>query len=40
MDYRLEGVLVYDLDEAMDFELLDGQNGNIPTAFRSSTCGR
>ena len=25
----LEGVLVYDLDEAMDFELLDGQNGNI-----------
>ena len=25
----LEGILVYDLDEAMDFELLDGQNGNI-----------
>ena len=25
----LEGVLVYDLDEAMDFELLDGRNGNI-----------
>jgi len=25
----LEGVLVYDLDEAMDFELLDGRNGNL-----------
>ena len=25
----LEGVLVYDLDEDMDFELLDGRNGNI-----------
>lgn len=25
----LEGVLVYDLDEAMDFELLDGRNGNV-----------
>jgi len=25
----LEGVLVYDLDEAMDFELLDGENGNV-----------
>lgn len=25
----LEGVLAYDLDEAMDFELLDGENGNV-----------
>lgn len=25
----LEGVLAYDLDEAMDCELLDGQNGNL-----------
>ena len=25
----LRGVLAYDLDEAMDFELLDGRNGNL-----------
>lgn len=29
----IEGILVYDLDEAMDFELLEGRNGNTVYAL-------
>lgn len=29
----MEGILVYDLDEAMDFELLEGRNGNTVYAL-------